>query len=131
LPHNRIVVAEDDHSVRALIRARLSAAGYDTHTAHDGEDAVNRIRNLHPDGVVLDINMPVLDGFAVLARLNMEDRLRDIPVLMLTARHASEDVHRAIYLGAKDFLTKPFSDGQLLARVARLVRSPLSMPAIR
>ena len=125
MPRNRIVVAEDDPSVRALIRARLSAAGYDTHTAHDGEDAVNRIRNLQPDGVILDINMPVMDGFTVLACLNREHRLCRIPVLMLTARHASEDVQRAIYLGAKDFLAKPFSDGQLLARVARLVRLPL------
>ena len=70
MPRNRIVVAEDDPSVRALIRARLSAAGYDTHTAHDGEDAVDRIRNLQPDGVILDINMPVMDGFTVLACLN-------------------------------------------------------------
>jgi two-component system OmpR family response regulator len=127
MPHSkRILVAEDDLGVRELIRARLSAAGYDTHTAHDGGEALERIRNLRPDGVVLDINMPVLDGFAVLDFLKGEPRLRGIPVLVLTARHASDDVRRAVSLGAKDFLTKPFSDAQLMARVARLLRAPLA-----
>jgi len=126
MPHNRIVVAEDDPGVRELIRARLSGAGYDVHTAHDGGEAVDRIRNLRPHGVILDINMPVMDGFAVLAHMQTEDRLRGIPVLVLTARHASDDVKRAVSLGAKDFLTKPFNDGQLMSRVARLLRAPLA-----
>ena len=126
MPHNRIVVAEDDPGVRELIRARLSAAGYDTHTAHDGAEAFKRICDLRPNGVILDINMPVMDGFAVLAQLQAQDRLRGIPVLMLTARHAADDVKRAVSLGAKDFLTKPFTDGQLMSRVARLLRAPLT-----
>jgi CheY-like chemotaxis protein len=100
----RILVAEDDPGVRELIRARLSATGYDTHTAHDGGEALERIRNLRPDAVILDINVPVMDGFAVLARLHADSRLRSIPVLVLTARHASEDVKRAVSLGAKGLL---------------------------
>jgi DNA-binding response OmpR family regulator len=125
----RILVAEDDANVRELIRTRLAAEGYDTHTAHNGEEAVERIRTLRPNGVVLDINMPVMDGFAVLEVLGASGILKTTPVLVLTARHAADDVKRAVSLGAKDFLTKPFNDGQLLARVARLLRAPIAAPA--
>ena len=124
----RILVAEDDAGVRELIRTRLSAAGFDVHTAHNGREAFLRTLALRPNGVVLDINMPEMDGFAMLEALRQEASVRDTPVLMLTARHAAEDVKRAVSLGARDFLTKPFSDGQLLARVARLMRAPIAPP---
>lgn len=125
----RILVAEDDAGVRELIRTRLTAAGYDTHTAVDGLEAIKRIRYLMPDGVVLDINMPGMDGFGVLEVIRSDVKLRHVRVLVLTARHAAEDVKRALSLGAKDFLTKPFNDGQLTARVARLLRAPIAAPA--
>jgi len=124
-----ILVAEDDTGVRELICTRLMVAGYDTHTARNGREAVQRAHTLKPDGIVLDINMPELDGFAVLQELAGERRLKNTPVLVLTARHAEEDVKRAISLGAKDFLTKPFNDGQLIARVARLLRTPMVGPS--
>ncbi len=124
----RILVAEDDSGVRDLIRTRLNAAGYDTHTAKTGVEALARLAELKPDGLVLDINMPELDGFGVLEALRTETwRLRP-PVLVLTARHAADDVQRAVTLGAKDYLTKPFNENQLLARVARLLRKPLPAP---
>jgi two-component system OmpR family response regulator len=82
-----------------------------------------------PDGVVLDINMPGMDGFGVLEVIRSDVKLRHVRVLVLTARHAAEDVKRALSLGAKDFLTKPFNDGQLTARVARLLRAPIAAPA--
>jgi DNA-binding response OmpR family regulator len=125
-PRRRILVAEDDLGVRELILARLAVAGYDTHSARNGRDAMDRAHTLKPDGIVLDINMPVMDGFEVLEALRAEWLLKKIPVLVLTARHAEDDVRRAVSLGAKDFLTKPFNDGQLIARVARLVRAPIS-----
>jgi DNA-binding response OmpR family regulator len=122
----RVLVAEDDPAIRELIRARLTTAGYDTHTAHNGREALQRMRSLKPDALLLDINMPELDGFGVLEALRAEEPIRHIPVLVLTARHGEEDVKRAVSLGAKDFLTKPFNDGQLLARVARLLRRPIA-----
>jgi two-component system OmpR family response regulator len=121
-----LLVAEDDQGVRDLIRVRLTSAGYDVQVAYNGREAVDHIRASKPDGVVLDINMPVMDGFEVLQRLRDEGGGGDPPVLILTARHAAEDVRRAIGLGAKDYLTKPFNDGQLLARVARLLRPRLA-----
>jgi DNA-binding response OmpR family regulator len=125
----RILVAEDDAGVRDLIRTRLNAAGYDTHTAHDGLEAVRRIRELRPNGLILDINMPWLDGFGVLEAIRADANLMTTRVLVLTARHAADDVKRAVALGAKDFLTKPFNENQLIVRVARLLRAPITVPA--
>jgi two-component system OmpR family response regulator len=118
----KILVAEDDADVRNLVRVRLDMAGYDTHTAHNGREAIERIVRLQPAAVILDINMPELDGFGVLKLLKRDAATRNIPVIVLTARHDLDDVKLAISLGAKDFLSKPFNEGQLMARVARALR---------
>lgn len=125
-PRHLILVAEDDHDVRELIRTRLTAAGFDVHTAHNGAEALARVSTMKPNAMVLDINMPEVDGFSVLAELKARGCL--FPVLVLTARHAADDVRRAVSLGAKDYLTKPFTEAQLQARVARLLRV-VSAPA--
>jgi DNA-binding response OmpR family regulator len=116
----RILVAEDDAGIRDIIRVRLSSIGFDVHTAHTGREALLRLRELRPDAMILDLNMPELDGFGVLEA--MKASAERVPTLVLTARHAADDVRRAVSLGAKDYMTKPFSDAQLLARVARLLR---------
>ncbi len=127
-PRRRILVAEDDAGVRDLIRTRLNAVGYDTHTARDGFEAIVRIRELQPAGLILDINMPGLDGFGVLEVIRADGRVRHTRVLVLTARHAANDVTRAVGLGAKDFLAKPFNENQLVLRVARLLRTVIPPP---
>ena len=126
----RILIIEDDHDIRELVRNRLVASGYDAHTARDGREGVTRIRQLKPDGVILDINMPCMDGFQVLSELADDPPSRMPRILMLSARHESGDVLRAVKLGAKDYLAKPFTDQQLLGRVARLMRAaPPAPPA--
>lgn len=118
----RVLVVDDDRLVVELITTRLGIAGYHTICAHDGVEAMEEIRRSRPHGVLLDINMPRLDGFDVLRLLRGEPALRASPVLVLTARNTSEDVRAAIALGARDYLAKPFDDTVLLTRVARLVR---------
>lgn len=118
---SRILVAEDDSGIRQIIRTRLEGAGYCVETARNGIEALQLLASFHPEGLVLDINMPELDGFGVLERLQRAPEMRP-PTLVLTARHAADDVKRAVQLGAKDYLTKPFSEAQLLARVGRLMR---------
>ena len=125
-----ILVAEDDAGVRDIVRTRLDAAGYQTHTVRNGEEAMRQILTLRPQALVLDINMPKMDGFAVLEALRARRNQTPLPVLILTARHAAEDVRHALTLGAKDYLTKPFNEAQLLARVARLLRRPIPAPAV-
>jgi two-component system OmpR family response regulator len=126
LPRPRILIAEDDHGIRDLIRTRLEIAGYEVHLARTGREAVTSVKGLKPRAMVLDINMPELDGFGVLTELKAENI--GLPVLLLTARHTTDDVRRAIGLGAKDYLTKPFSEAQLLARVTPLLRPPIEAP---
>lgn len=120
----RIFIAEDDGGILDLLRIRLELAGYSTSYARDGQAAIAGITSGVPDGVILDIGLPTRNGFEVLRNIRTHPRTRDIPVLMLTARHDSSGVQRAILNGAQDYLTKPFDDQKLLARVARLVRSP-------
>lgn len=127
----RILIAEDDAGIRDLVRTRLRLAGYDPHTAKNGRQAVECALQLRPHAMILDINMPELDGFGVLAELRTQAPDMHLPTLVLTARHSTEDVKRAVSLGAKDYLTKPFTEAQLLARVARLmrVRAPVILDA--
>ena len=118
----RILIAEDDPMVLELITTRLELAGYQTFAARNGGEALSRLGDVRPDGLVLDINMPVLDGFQVLSHLRSTGAIRRTPTLVLTARNRPEDVKKAIELGARDFIAKPFQDEQLIARVGRLVR---------
>ena len=117
----RILVVDDDSGIRDLIRSYLSSTGHDAELAKDGREAMAKIVWRRPDALVLDINMPEMDGFAVLSALKSLFVADPLPVLVLTARHGHDDVKRAVSLGAKDYLTKPFRKDQLLARVARLL----------
>ena len=118
----RILIAEDDPMVMELITTRLELAGFRTFSARNGSEAIQRIGDIRPDGLVLDINMPLVDDFQVLTHLMATGATQQTPTLVLTARNQPEDVRRAIGLGARDFISKPFKDDQLIARVARLVR---------
>ena len=124
----RVLVVEDDEAVRTLLLTRLDLAGYRTSHAADGWKALLAMQEFRPDGVILDVNMPGLDGFGVLETKRSRGAIKDIPVMMLTARQAPTDIRRALGLGARDYLAKPFDDQQLLARVARLVRKKRTPP---
>ncbi len=114
-----ILIVDDDVELVGLLRFALTAAGYEVVTAFDGEQALGRLRETVPDLVILDVNLPVLDGFSVLERLRMTSQ---VPVMMLTVRAAEEDEVRGLDLGADDYLKKPFSPRALLARIRSLLR---------
>jgi DNA-binding response OmpR family regulator len=118
----RILLAEDDVLVRESLRSRLAAAGYDVHTARSGREALERVVALRPDIMVLDINMPEMDGFGVLEAMGEFHSGADTQVIVLTARQTAEDVQRAMALGARDYIVKAHADGALLRRVERLLR---------
>lgn len=129
----RILVVDDDPMMLDLLTTRLDLAGYEAHGARDGHQALHRLRDLRPAAMVLDINMPGMNGFEVLKRLRETGQLAGLPVMVLTARHETADVQQAIKLGARDFLAKPFNDQQFLLRISRLLRaapkpSPTSLP---
>jgi len=107
--------------VLELVTTRLELAGYHTLSARDGVAGLEVLRSCDPDAVILDLNMPKLDGFGVLRILGESRSLKMPRVMVLTARRSNDDLHRCISLGAVDYLVKPFSDAVLLKRVARLV----------
>lgn len=118
----RVLVVDDEPAVLELVVTRLAIAGYQTYQARNGREAIQRLADVIPDGLVLDINMPVVDGFEVLLHMQRQRLTARTAVMVLTARNRPDDVARAIELGAIDFLAKPFKDTQLLVRVARLLR---------
>lgn len=118
----RILIADDDPLLRALLVHRLSAEGYEISVAEDGAEALKAIETQRPDLVVLDALMPVMDGFEVLRRLKTT-RISDAPVIMLTALKREQDVVGALQLGAADYLVKPFIPDELAERVRRLLPS--------
>lgn len=124
----RVLVVDDDPMVLELLTTRLTLAGYKVLRARDGGEAVTMAIHERLNGMLLDVNMPGLDGFGVLEALKRHGVLPALPVMVLTARNQGDDVKRAIALGARDFLTKPFKDQQLLTRVARLTAPPKRPP---
>ena len=119
---SRILIVEDDPLMQELLEVRLTLAGYRATLARDGYHALERMRENMPNAILLDINMPRMDGFTVLREMKKFGYLGKAPVMVLTARNQPTDVQEAIRLGASDFLTKPFVAEVLLARVARLLR---------
>jgi DNA-binding response OmpR family regulator/anti-sigma regulatory factor (Ser/Thr protein kinase) len=118
-----ILVVEDEANLRTEIADMLSFEGYLVFTAADGEEGVLTARELHPDLIICDINMPKMDGYAVLDTLRADDSFIDTPFLFLTARTAHADIRAGMKRGADDYLTKPFTITELIEAVeARLAR---------
>jgi len=120
----RVLVVDDDAHIVELIVTRLEIAGFVTRAARNGREAIQQLTEFRPEAMVLDINMPVLDGFGVLAHMNAQGLSGKVPTMVLTARNNAGDVAKAVQLGARDFLSKPFNDMQLLQRVGRLLSRP-------
>jgi DNA-binding response OmpR family regulator len=122
----RILVVEDEATIAASIAARLQKEGFDVEVAHDGPSAIDRCRDVRPDLVVLDVMLPGVDGLEVCREIQ---RHRPVPVLMLTARDSETDVLVGLGVGADDYMTKPFSPRELVARVKALLRRVDRAPA--
>ena len=114
-----VLVVDDDPDVRALVSTLLGRAGYLITEAPDGRAALKVLYDQRPDLVVLDVNMPDLDGWATLERIR---DLSDVPVVMLSARGEELEKVRALRAGADDYVTKPFGRQELLARVESVLR---------
>ena len=118
----RILVVDDDRAVRESLRRSLSFNGYSVALAEDGVEALEMISADRPDGLVLDVMMPRLDGFELLKRMRLRSETKDIPVIFLSARAGEEAKVEGLKAGADDYLIKPFSAKELLARVDANIR---------
>jgi two-component system OmpR family response regulator len=116
----RILVVDDEEYITDLVSLGLRFVGFEVDVAADGRDALAKIASMRPDLVVLDIAMPQMDGIEVVQRLRRDGL--ETPVVFLTARDAPSDRVRGLHLGADDYITKPFSLEELLARIEAVLR---------
>ena len=116
-----VLIADDEPLLTELLEFRLGARGYQTVVAHDGREALAKLDEAEPQAVVLDMMMPVHDGFEVLRRMRASAKYAETPVIMLTARRGEADVVGALELGADDYLVKPFLPEELMIRLGRLL----------
>jgi DNA-binding response OmpR family regulator len=116
-PVARILLAEDEQQIGDMVAFKLTNSGHQVVRVVDGEAALTAAERDRPDVVILDVMMPLVDGFTVLRRLKANPDLRTIPVIMLTARGQQRDVLSGLQAGAADYIVKPFSLKELLARV--------------
>jgi DNA-binding response OmpR family regulator len=117
----KILVVDDDPLILTIIEHKLRARGHLVRTADDGAAGLAQAQAFAPDLVVLDMMMPVLDGWEMLRALRQDPVLRRVPVVMLTARRSEDDMSEAFDLGVSDYIAKPFNPAELVARVDRLL----------
>jgi DNA-binding response OmpR family regulator len=116
------MLADDEQRVRDMVAFKLEATGHQVVPARDGGEAISLATTEHPDLIILDVMMPILDGFEVLRRLKADPALHDIPVIILSAKGREQDVMTGLRGGAVDYIVKPFSLKELTARVEIALR---------
>jgi two-component system alkaline phosphatase synthesis response regulator PhoP len=125
---HRILVVDDDRQIVRLVRSYLEQAGYTVLTAHDGDTALHVIRGEKPDLVVLDLMLPGKDGLEITRIVRADERLAQLPILMLTARVEDTDRIVGLEIGADDYLAKPFNPREVVARVKAILRRATAAP---
>lgn len=120
---NSVLIAEDEPHLVELLTFILEREGYSAAAVYDGEAAVDELRRKTPDVMILDLMLPKLDGYEVLKAIRADSNLSDLPVLMLTAKGQDRDRRVAEDLGVNAFITKPFSNREVVDCVAGLVQS--------
>jgi two-component system, OmpR family, KDP operon response regulator KdpE len=121
----RVLVVDDETSIRRYLRAALSAQGFAIYEAASGQEAINAVVSDHPDLVILDLGLPDFDGIEVTRRLR---EWSQTPIIVLSVREAENDKIAALDAGADDYLTKPFSTGELMARMRVALRRQSHKP---
>jgi two-component system alkaline phosphatase synthesis response regulator PhoP len=122
MPGEKILVVDDEENIRELVRYNLVREGYQVITVGSGEEALKQASLKLPDLIVLDLMLPVMDGFDVCRQLKNDSRTAHIPIVMLTVKGEESDIVVGLELGADDYITKPFSPKVLLARIKAVLR---------
>jgi CheY-like chemotaxis protein len=121
-----LLVVDDSPSVRRVVSGMLKSHGWETQTARDGVEALDVIARERPSAVLLDIEMPRMDGYELMATLRSDPQYRNLPLIVLTSRAAAKHQQRATQLGANAYIVKPYQDEFLLSTIADLVKRSAS-----
>lgn len=124
----KILVAEDRDTSRELVKTVLTSAGHEVFEARDGQEAIEKAAEIHVDLVILDLHMPRVDGFGVLAWLRANERYRNVPIVALTASAMAGDSDRAIASGFTAYISKPVKMTELRREIDRLLHEPDKQP---
>jgi two-component system, OmpR family, alkaline phosphatase synthesis response regulator PhoP len=119
-----VLVADDEPSILLSLQFLLNKAGYEVRVARDGQEAIDSVRQVTPDLIILDAMMPAVSGYDVCEYLRSVPDFHDIPVIMLTAKGRDIDRQKGMALGATDYITKPFSTRDLVEMVKKQIGSP-------
>lgn len=119
-----VMVAENDRAVLEMLQIRLDVAGFRTSMARTGRLALETLRNSRPSALVIELNLPEMNAFEIFEALNPRGEKLPFPTLVMSRNLAVEDIQRAIRLGARDCMAKPFSGADALDRVTRMLRKP-------
>lgn len=119
---DRVLAIEDESDILEVIEYNLDREGFDVTTSKSGEDGLELIREERPDIVLLDLMLPDLDGLEVCRKIRDDDELKEIPVIMVTAKDTESEVVLGLGVGADDYVTKPFNPKELVARVKAVLR---------
>ena len=117
----KILVVDDEPNIVKMVESRLKANGYEVIIAYDGQEAIEKVKSDMPDLIVLDLMLPKIDGYKVFGVLKQDEKYKNIPIVMLTARAGYEDIKRGMELGTIAYVTKPFKAEVLLGIIAGAV----------
>jgi phosphate regulon transcriptional regulator PhoB len=117
-----ILIVEDEKDIVKMLEYNLRKEGFKIISAYDGEDALDSVTRKHPDLIILDLMLPGMDGLEVCKTFKSESKTASVPIIMLTAKSQESDKIVGLELGADDYMTKPFSPGELIARIRAVLR---------
>jgi DNA-binding response OmpR family regulator len=127
-PRARVLVVDDEPDLIRILEFGLRAAGYQVDIAADGQEGLKKARELRPDIILLDLMLPKLDGYKVCRLLKFDERYRQIPIIILSARTQPGDQSLAIQMGANRFVTKPYEFSEILAFIEDLLKTESPSP---
>lgn len=119
----KILIAEDERDIRDLIEFSLTFAGFEVVTAVDGQDAVEKALAVKPDLIMMDVRMPRMTGYEACAKMKTMDEIKDIPVVILSAKGQESEIQTGLNAGAYEYILKPFAPDELIQRVKDIVSS--------
>jgi DNA-binding response OmpR family regulator len=117
----KILVVDDSKTISDMVKSLLERIGFEVETAYDGVEALDKVKKVLPDLIILDVNMPKMDGFRVCRLLKFDRNFRSIPIIMLTARDEEENIKTGIKTGADLYLTKPIEPEKLIEAVNKFL----------
>ncbi|MGA1979389.1 MAG: response regulator [Sedimentisphaerales bacterium] len=117
----RVLVVDDEADIVSTVQYRLEFCEFEVITAADGKEGLEKAANEKPDIILLDISMPVMNGYEMLERLKNSPELKDIPVIMFTAFSDAKDVAKAVEIGVADYVTKPFDFTDLVGKITKVL----------